>query len=281
MRRKGYPAAAIHDFMGRVGVAKADSTVQGSLLDQCVREALADVAPRPMAVIDPLKVVLTNWPEDKVDVLTVENHRDHPEFGTREVKFGRELYIEREDFMEVPVKGFKRMAPGREVRLMAAYIVRCDEVVKDEAGNILALHCSVDMDSRSGSEGSNRKLKTGVLHWVSAVDSVPAEFRLYEPILEEEAQEDTTPGASAESELDEAGREVVAEDDDFMNHLNPNSLVIRRGFCESWTAAHEVGATFQFQRIGYFCKDPDSTEALPVFNRTVPLKDSWAKESKK
>ena len=281
MRRRGYTAAAIHDFLGRVGVAKADSTVQGSLLDQCVREALADTAPRPMAVIDPIKVVLTNWPGDEIDVLTLENHRDHPEFGSREVKFGRELYIEREDFMEEPIKGFKRMAPGREVRLMGAYIVRCEEAVRDAEGNIVELRCTVDMDSRSGSEGSNRKLKTGVLHWVSAADAVPAEFRLYEPILEAEADESGAPEAPDPAEPDEEGREAVAEDDDFMNHLNPNSLVVKRGFCESWSAAHAVGDTFQFQRVGYFCKDPDSTEALPVFNRTVPLKDSWAKEAKK
>ena len=248
--------------------------VQGHVLDDCVRDALADSAPRPMAVIDPLKVVLTNWPEGEVDRLTVANHRDHPEFGTREVPFGRELYIEREDFMEEPIKGFKRMAPGREVRLMGAYIVRCDEVVKADDGGVAELRCTVDMDSRSGSEGSNRKLKTGVLHWVSAEDAVPSEFRLYEPILEAEADGAQAP---AEAELDESGQVIDAEDDDFMNHLNPNSLTVKRGYCESWTAKQPVGAAFQFQRIGYFCKDPDSTEALPVFNRTVPLKDTWAK----
>ena len=139
MRRRGYPAAAIHDFMGRVGVAKADSTVEGSLLDHCVREALADTAPRAMAVINPVKVVLTNWPEDVIDVLTIENHPDHPEFGTREVKFGRELYIEAEDFMEEPVKKFFRMAPGKEVRLKGAYIVKCEDFVKNTDGNIVEL----------------------------------------------------------------------------------------------------------------------------------------------
>ena len=274
MRRRGYPAAAIHDFMGRVGVAKADSTVEGSLLDHCVREALADTAPRAMAVINPVKVVLTNWPEDKIDVLTIENHPDHPEFGAREVKFGRELYIEAEDFMEAPVKKFFRMAPGKEVRLKGAYIVKCEDFVKDADGNIVELHCTVDMDSRSGSEGANRKVK-GTLHWVSAVDGVPAEFRLYEPILAEDE-----PEANAVT-VDEDGNEVDAAPADFMDRINPNSLVVRQGFCESWIAAHDVGATFQFLRMGYFCKDKDSTPERPVFNRTVPLKDSWSKEMKK
>ena len=239
-----------------------------------------------MAVLDPIRLVIDNWPKNEdgtpvIEYLDAPNNLENPELGERKLPFGGELYIEREDFMEEPVKGFKRMAPGREVRLMGAYIVKCEEAFKDAAGNIVELRCTVDMDSRSGSEGSNRKLKTGVLHWVSAADAVPSEFRLYEPILEEEATENGKAETPAEAELDEEGREVVPEDDDFMNHLNPNSLVVKRGFCESWTAAHTVGATFQFQRVGYFCKDPDSTDALPVFNRTVPLKDSWAKEAKK
>ena len=274
MRRRGYPAAAIHDFMDRVGVAKADSTVEGALLDHCVREALADTAPRAMAVVDPVKVVLTNWPEDKIDVLTIENHPDHPEFGTREVKFGRELYIEREDFMEEPVKKFFRMAPGKEVRLKGAYIVKCEDFVKDADGSIVELRCTVDMDSRSGSEGANRKVK-GTLHWVSAIDGVPCEYRLYEPILAEDEPETNA------VTVDEDGNEVDAAPADFMDRLNPNSLTVKQGFCESWIAGHDVGATFQFLRMGYFCKDKDSTEARPVFNRTVPLKDSWSKEMKK
>jgi len=274
MRRRGYPASAIHDFMGRVGVAKADSVVEGNLLDHCVREALADTAPRAMAVINPLKVVLTNWPEDKVDVLSIENHPDHPEFGVREVKFGRELYIEREDFMEEPVKKFFRLAPGREVRLKGAYIVKCEDFVKDESGEVVELHCTVDLDSRSGSEGANRKVK-GTLHWVSAAEGVACEYRLYEPIL----KEDDPAGAEVPAEDEEMAEEAAPAD--FMDKLNPNSLTVARGFCEPWIAAHDVGATFQFLRMGYFCKDPDSTEELSVFNRTVPLKDSWAKEAKK
>ncbi|MBQ3270626.1 MAG: glutamine--tRNA ligase/YqeY domain fusion protein [Clostridia bacterium] len=274
MRRRGYPAAAIHDFMGRVGVAKADSMVEGNLLDHCVREALADTAPRAMAVVRPLRVVLTNWPEDKVDVLTIENHPDHPEFGSREVAFGRELYIEAEDFMEEPVKKFFRLAPGKEVRLKGAYIIKCEGFEKDENGEITLLKCTVDMDSRSGSEGANRKVK-GTLHWVSAAEGVPCEFRLYEPILKEDDPDNNA------VELDEDGNPVEGEGKDFMDQLNPDSLTVAKGFCEPWIAGHDVGATFQFLRMGYFCKDPDSTAALPVFNRTVPLKDSWAKEAKK
>mgnify|MGYP004468648113 FL=1 len=277
MRRRGYPASAIHDFMSRVGVAKSDSEVEGNLLDHCVREALSDSAPRAMAVIDPIKVVITNWDADKTDSLEIENHPDHPEYGTRTVAFSRELYIEREDFMEEPVKKFFRLAPGKEVRLKGAYIIKCEEVVKDENGEIVELHCTADLTSRSGSEGANRKVK-GTLHWVSALEGVPAEFRLYEPILNEEPEETAETDAT---ELDEDGKPVESAANDFMSRLNPNSLTVKKGFVEPFIANAEVGSTFQFLRMGYFCKDKDSTDALPVFNRTVALKDSWAKEAKK
>ncbi|MBQ8972710.1 MAG: glutamine--tRNA ligase/YqeY domain fusion protein [Clostridia bacterium] len=278
MRRRGYPASAIHDFMSRVGVAKSDSTVEGNLLDHCVREALADTAPRAMAVLNPLKVTLINWPEGQTDELEIENHPDHPEMGTRKVPFGRELWIEREDFMEEPVKKFFRLAPGKEVRLKGAYIIRCEEFVKDESGNVIELKCSVDLNSRSGSEGANRKVK-GTLHWVNAENAVPFEARLYEPILSEE--DEIAAEASAEQELDEDGKVVEAAPVDFMDKLNPNSLQVVKGWCEPFIAQSEVGAKFQFLRMGYFCKDKDSSDALPVFNRTVALKDSWAKEAKK
>ena len=273
MRRRGYPAAAVLDFMGRVGVAKADSTVEGNLLDHCVREALADTAPRAMAVLNPLKLTFANWEEGKVDTLTVENHPDHPEMGTREIHFTKHAYIEREDFMEEPVKKFFRLAPGKEVRLKGAYIVRCDEVVKDENGEIVELICSVDLDSRSGSEGANRKVK-GTLHFLSDMDARDCEFRLYEPILREEEPE---AAAQADPEAEE-GAEPVASD--FMSRINPDSLRVMKGYCEPFIAEAEVGATFQFLRMGYFCKDKDSTPELPVFNRTVGLKDSWAKVAK-
>ncbi len=277
MRRRGYPAAAIHDFMSRVGVAKSDSEVEGNLLDHCVREALSDTAPRAMAVVDPLKVTLVNWPEDQLDALEVENHPDHPEMGTRTVTFGRELYIEKEDFMEEPIKKFFRLAPGREVRLKGAYIIKCEDFVKDENGEVVELKCSVDMDSRSGSEGANRKVK-GTLHWVSAAEGVPCEYRLYEPILSEEVEEEAQ---SAEAELDEDGKVAeAAPAADFMSRLNPNSLTVKQGFCEPFIAHSEVGSSFQFLRMGYFCKDRDSTEARPVFNRTVALKDGFKVEAK-
>ena len=278
MRRRGYPAAAIHDFMSRVGVAKSDSEVEGNLLDHCVREALSDAAPRAMAVVDPLKVTLVNWPEDQLDALEVENHPDHPEMGTRTVTFGRELYIEKEDFMEEPIKKFFRLAPGREVRLKGAYIIKCEDFVKDENGEVVELKCSVDMDSRSGSEGANRKVK-GTLHWVSAAEGVPCEYRLYEPILSEEVEEEAQP---AEAELDEDGKVAeAAPAADFMSRLNPNSLTVKQGFCEPFIAHSEVGSSFQFLRMGYFCKDRDSTEARPVFNRTVALKDGFKVEAKR
>ena len=273
MRRRGYPAAAVLDFMGRVGVAKADSTVEGNLLDHCVREALADTAPRAMAVLNPLKLTFANWEEGKVDTLTVENHPDHPKMGTREIHFTKHAYIEREDFMEEPVKKFFRLAPGKEVRLKSAYIVRCDEVVKDENGEIVELICSVDLDSRSGSEGANRKVK-GTLHFLSDMDARDCEFRLYEPILREEEPE---AAAQADPEAEE-GAEPAASD--FMSRINPDSLRVMKGYCEPFIAEAEVGATFQFLRMGYFCKDKDSTPELPVFNRTVGLKDSWAKVAK-
>ena len=274
MRRRGYPAAAVLDFMGRVGVAKADSTVEGNLLDHCVREALADTAPRAMAVLNPLKLTFANWEEGKVDTLTVENHPDHPEMGTREIHFTKHAYIEREDFMEEPVKKFFRLAPGKEVRLKGAYIVRCDEVVKDENGEIVELICSVDLDSRSGSEGANRKVK-GTLHFLSDMDARDCEFRLYEPILREEEPE---AAAQADPEAEE-GAEPAASGD-FMSRINPDSLRVMKGYCEPFIADAEVGATFQFLRMGYFCKDKDSTPELPVFNRTVGLKDSWARVAK-
>ena len=273
MRRRGYPAAAILDFMGRVGVAKADSTVEGNLLDHCVREALADSAPRAMAVLNPLKLRFTNWPAGKVDELTVENHPDHPEMGARTLRFTETAYIEREDFMEEPVKKFFRLAPGKEVRLKGAYIVRCDEVVKDESGEIAELLCTVDLDSRSGSEGANRKVK-GTLHWLSDLDAQACEFRLYEPILSEEPEE-------PEAIVSEDGEELeAAAPADFMDRINPDSLKVVKGFCEPYIANAKMGDSFQFLRMGYFCKDKDSSESLPVYNRTVGLKDSWAKVNK-
>jgi glutaminyl-tRNA synthetase len=271
MRRRGYTAAAIRDFIERVGLNRANSVVDFAFLEHCVREDLGEKAARMMAVLNPLKVVLTNWPEGLTDNIEMENHPDHPEMGTRHVTFGRELYIEQEDFMEEPVKKFFRLFPSGEVRLKGAYIIRCDACLKDESGNITELRCSVDMDSRSGSEGASRKVK-GTLHWVNAADSVPVEARLYEPLLADENDQ--------EDEDDETQDNETPDKKDFISRLNKNSLIAAHGFGEPALAAAETGSTFQFLRMGYFCKDPDSTAELPVFNRTVSLKDSWAKVNK-
>ncbi len=272
MKRRGYTPEAIKDFLARVGVAKADSTVDGALLEACVREAMSGEAPRAMAVLNPLKVTFTNWPEGRVDELTMENHPDHPEMGERTVRFSRVCYIEREDFMENPPGKFFRLAPGREVRLKGAYIVKCEEVVKDASGEIVELLCSVDLSSRSGEEGANRKVK-GTLHWVGEADARPAEVRMYEPILLDEDE-----AAEAEDQEAEEVEETASAAVDFIERLNPNSLtVMPNALVEPVIADAPVGARFQFLRMGYFCKDPDSTEERPVYNRIVPLKDTWAK----
>ena len=276
MRRRGYPPEAIHDFMSRVGVAKADSVVDGALLEHCVREALGDTAPRAMAVLDPVKVVLTNWEDGRVEEIELENHPDHPEMGARTVHFGKTLFIEREDFMEDAPKKFFRLSIDREVRLKGAYIVKCERIDKDADGNVTCIYCSVDMESRSGSEGANRKVK-GTLHWVSEIDAKPLTVRLYEPLFnDEEAVED-------EPEIDEeTGEEKPAEKKDFITLLNPDSLKeLTNAVCEPIVFDSEVGGRFQFLRMGYFAKDKDSAPEKAVFNRIVPLKDSWAKEKNK
>ncbi len=257
MRRRGYTPGAIRDFIDRVGLAKADSVVDFALLEHCVRNDLGGSAPRVMAVLDPLKVILSNWEEGRVDLLDCENHPDHPEMGSRRIAMGREIYIEREDFMENPPNKFFRLKPGGEVRLRGAYIIRCEEAVRDGQGGIDHLVCSVDLDSRSGSEGANRKVK-GTLHWVDAATALPFEGRLYEPLL-----------ADPDELEDETDRK------DFISRLNPDSLKTARGLMEPGLMDSKPGDTFQFLRVGYFCKDRDSTEELPVFNLVVGLKDSY------
>ena len=277
LRRRGYTGAAIRDFVDRIGMSKADSVVDLALLESCVRDDLGEKSPRAMAVLKPLKVVLTNWPAGEIKEIQVENHPVHPEMGTRTIRYGRELYIEQDDYMEVPAKKYQRMFPGNEVRLKGAYIVRCEDCVKDDAGEVVEVHCTVDLDSFSGSEGANRKIKGKTLHWVSAADAIPFEARLYEPLL------------SADEDLEEAEPELAEEGDtpavpakkDFISRLNPNSLTICRGLAEPAIRDCEVGTTFQFLRNGYFCKDPDSTPELPVYNRTVGLRDTFAKQAKK
>ena len=257
MRRRGYPGSAIRAFVEQVGLAKADSTVDVQMLDACVRDALGDSAPRVMAVLNPVKVVFTNVPDGWTDTLKMENHPDHPELGEREVTISKEIWIEREDFEEDPPKKFFRLKPDGEVRLKGAYIIKCENVVKNEAGEIDHIECSIDLSSRSGSEGANRKVK-GTIHWVDANDCSAFEARLYDQLMTEEW--DT---AAAEDKKD-----VTA-------FVNPDSLQIVSGYCEHTLVSAKVGDTFQFLRMGYFCKDKDSTEEKSVYNRVVSLKDSY------
>lgn len=285
LRRRGCTAAAIRDFVSRIGLSKADSTVDTALLDACIRDDLGEKAARVMAVLHPLKVVLTNWDADKTLTLTVENHPKHPEMGSHTVTFGKELYIEQEDFMEVPAKKFQRMYPGFEVRLNGAYIVKCEGCKKDENGNVTEVYCTVDMDSLSGSEGADRKIKGKTLHWVSAADAVPFEARLYDPLLAddsalEDETEPTAEDAEETEESEEADANLSRADYDFLKKLNQHSLTVVRGVIEPYAKECAPGTALQFLRTGYFCKDPDSTAELPVFNRTVGLRDAFAKAAK-
>jgi glutaminyl-tRNA synthetase len=256
MRRRGYPPAALRDFVRRAGVTKKDKLIEMGMLENCVREALGDSAPRRMAVLKPLKVVLTNYPEAEVEQLEAVNHPNDPSMGTRTVPFSRELWIEADDFMEDAPRKFFRLRPGGEVRLRFAYIIRCDEVMKDDAGNVIELHCSYDRDTRSGSAASERKVK-GTIHWVSAAHAADVEARLYDRLFKV-----ANPNSA----------------EDFRDVLNPDSLERVAAKVEPALAEAEPGATFQFERLGYFL--PDSRDDRPgarVFNRIVTLRDSWAK----
>jgi len=254
LRRRGYTPASIRDFCERIGVAKSNSTVDVAMLEHCVREDLNEHAARVMAVLHPLKVVLTNYPEDKSEELLAENHPTRG--GKRYVPFSRELYIEREDFMEEPPKKFFRLRPGGEVRLKHAYIIKCEEVVKDEKGEITELRCTYDPESKSGGSAANRKVK-GTLHWVSANDAMDAEVRLYDYLLKTDNEETTA---------------------DFIASLNPHSLeVIEGAKVEPSLARTAEGTHYQFLRTGYFVVDKDTRPDRLVFNRVVGLKDSWGK----
>ena len=260
MRRRGYPPAAIRNFCVGIGVAKSNSTVEFAQLESCVRDELNIQADRAMAVLDPLKVVITTLPEDYCEQLPAENNPELPERGSRNIAFSREIYIEREDFMEEPVKGFRRLIPGGEVRLKYAYIIRCDEVVKDADGQILELHCSHDPNSKSGQDTSGKKVK-GTIQWVEAKTAVPVELRLYDLLFTKANPDD------------------VEEGQFFTDFVNPKSLVIpERAVAEASLAQAEVGIPYQFLRTGYFVKDRDSKEGNLVFNRIVSLKKSnWQK----
>ncbi|MGC4040904.1 MAG: glutamine--tRNA ligase/YqeY domain fusion protein [Flavobacterium sp.] len=263
MRRRGYPPMAIRNFANTIGIAKRDNLIDVSLLEFCVRDVLNKTAPRVMAVLNPVKLVITNYPEGKEEFLDAENSQEDESLGYRKVPFSKEIYIEREDFQEEANKKFFRLTLGTEVRLKNAYIIKGESVVKDAAGNITEIHCTYDEDSRSGSgtEASQRKVK-GTIHWVSINHAIEAEIRVYDRLFTHENPDGD-------------------KDVDFKNYINPNSLEVIKGYLEPSLAIVQSGERFQFQRLGYFCVDKDSSAEKLVFNKTVGLKDTWAKiESK-
>jgi glutaminyl-tRNA synthetase len=255
-RRRGYTPEAIRDFCDRIGVAKKQNVVDVALLEHTVREDLNRRARRALAVLRPIAVVIENYPEDRIEELTAENNPEDPSAGSRRVPFSRTIYIERDDFMEEPPKKFHRLSPGAEVRLRYGYILTCERVVKDEAGGIVELRATIDPESLNGATAS-RRVK-GTIHWVSAAQAVDAEVRLYDRLFTSENPE-------------EGGRDPLAD-------LNPESLtIVTTCKVEPMLAPAPAGSRFQFERLGYFSVDPDSRPDAPVFNRTVTLKDSWAR----
>ena len=260
LRRRGVPASAIRDFISRLAISKTEGTVEAAMLDHCVRDYLNQHAERRMGVLRPLKVVIENYPEDKTEDLIAVNHPGNDSLGTRNIPFCRELYIEREDFMEEPPKKFFRLGPGREVRLRFAYFVTCNEVVKDEAGEVIELRCSYDPETKGGNAPDGRKVR-GTIHWVSAAHALKSEVRLYNPLFENP-------------------KDGNAED--YLDKINSDSLEILKGcFVEPALARATSGSPVQFERTGYFNLDKSSSEGCLVFHRTVSLRDSWAKENLK
>ncbi len=254
LRRRGYTPESIRNFCREIGVAKNDSTVDEQLLEHFIREDLSTKAPRTMGVIRPLKVVITNYPEGEVEMLEIENNQDDPSMGKRMVQFSREIYIEEEDFMEEPPKKYFRLFPGNEVRLKGAYFIKCNDFIKDESGKVVEIHCTYDKETKSGTGFTGRKVK-GTIHWVDASSAIPAEFRLYEPLIKDE-------------EID--------ENKTFLECVNPNSLEVLQGYVEDNMRGVKPGESFQFFRHGYFNVDSKySTEDKPVFNRIVSLKSSF------
>jgi glutaminyl-tRNA synthetase len=261
LRRRGYTAAAIRAFCDDIGVAKRENVIDVGLLEFFVREDLNKHSPRAMAVLRPLKVVLENYPDDQVEEMDVVNNPEDPSAGTRKVPFSKVLYIEHDDFLEEPPKKFFRLSPGKEVRLRNAYLITCREAVKDSAGHVIELRCTYDPATRGGDAPDGRKVKA-TLHWVSASHAAEAEVRMYDRLFQVDM-----PGAG---------------DADFLTQLNPRSLEVLTGCkVEPSLAVAAPGSRFQFERLGYFCADPDSTPGRPVFNRTVTLKDSWARIQQK
>lgn len=259
MRRRGYPAEAIRDFISRIGVSKADSTVDYGLIEACVRDNLNANAPRAMAVLRPLKVIIDNYPDNQTEELEVEIHPDHPELGKRKVVFSKEIFIEQEDFMAEPVKKYFRLFPGNEVRLKSAYLVKCVSYDTDENGNVTCVHCTYDPESRGGNAPDGRKVK-GTIHWASSEGSVKAEIRLYDRLFTVENPADESNGT-------------------YKDFLNPDSLIVLKDCLveKGITENIKAGDTFQFMRQGYFCADKDSDDERIVFNRTVQLNSSWGK----
>ncbi len=262
LRRRGVTSEAVGDFLERVGVSRADSMVDLAMLEHCIRKDLEGKAPRMMAVLEPLKVVITNWPETKTEMLDLENMPGDESAGTRQVPFGRDIYIEKEDFMEDPPKKFFRLAPGKEVRLKGAYVIKCEEVIKDPEGRITELRCTYDPQTKSGEDTSGKKIK-GVVHWVSVRHATNVTVRLYNTLFTKENPENE-------------------EDGDFTNNINPESLeTLREVPVEPAIASAPAGSRFQFLRKGYFYLDPvDAADGRIIYNRIVSLKDTWAKMNK-
>ncbi len=272
MRRRGYTPRALREFCNRIGVAKNESVIDVALLEHSVREDLNRVAPRAMAVLRPLKIVIENYPEGQVEMLDAINNPEDESAGTRQVPFSRELYIEQDDFREVPPKKFFRLFPGNEVRLRYAYIIKCESVVKDDAGRIVELRCTYDPTTRSGAAGEQRRVK-GTLHWVSAPHAVQAEVRLYDRLFITE-QPGSDDSRHFTEELNPQALEVIAD------ALVEPSLATAGRARGAHPAPGSEATTHQFERLGYFCADRDGTPERPVFNRTVTLRDSWAKIEK-
>ena len=262
LRRRGYTPESIRMFADKVGVAKRDNVIDLGLLEFCVREDLNKRAERRMAVLNPIKVVITNYPEGETEMISCVNNPEDESAGHREVPFSREVYIERDDFMEVPPKKYFRLSPGNEVRLRYAYLIRCNEVIKNEQGEIVELRCTYDPMSKGGQSSDGRKVK-GVIHWVSAPHAKEAEIRLFDRLFTRESLDDIEEGKT------------------FKDYLNPASLTVMKGYVEPSLAGTAPGSKYQFERIGYFCADKDSSIEKPVFNRTVTLKDSWSKMAAK
>jgi glutaminyl-tRNA synthetase len=259
LRRRGYTPESIRNFAERVGVAKRQNTIELSLLENCVREDLNKRAERRLVVLDPLKIVIVNYPESQTEVVTAVNNPENPDVGTRDILFGRELYIEKNDFMEVPTKKYFRLAPGCEVRLKYAYIIKCKEVIKNDKGEIVELRCTYDPETKSG--GNSTKQVKGTIHWVNVTEAVPMEVRLYDRLFTESHMDDIPDGKS------------------YTDYLNPEALIVTNAFAEP--AMKDVKREcVQFERIGYFYPDYDSTPDKLIFNRTVTLKDSWLKQNK-